>query len=69
MDQSPQQPPHSDEAAAARRDRYAAAIRPVMLLGLQDAMLDGPGGTERINDWVDWIAKTLADLDAQPDSP
>jgi hypothetical protein len=44
------------------REQYAAAIRPNMLMGLQDAELDGPGGTQRINEWVDWIAKELAEV-------
>lgn len=48
--------------ADAVRERYAAAIRPNMLMGLQDAELDGPGGTQRINEWVDWIAKELAEV-------
>lgn len=42
------------------RDQYATAIRPVMLMGLQDAELDGAGGTQRINEWTDWIATALA---------
>ncbi|MFT9821202.1 hypothetical protein [Lysinibacillus sp. NPDC056185] len=41
------------------REQYAAAIRPAMLLGLQDAELDGEGGTQRINEWVDWIAEKI----------
>ncbi|QXE36953.1 hypothetical protein KQY30_24830 [Streptomyces sp. GMY02] len=47
-----------------RRERYAAAIRPAMLIGLQGADLSGPAGAERINAWVDWIADTLALLGA-----
>ncbi|MFE2140236.1 hypothetical protein ACFXA3_00450 [Streptomyces sp. NPDC059456] len=44
------------------RERYANAIRPTMLLGLQDAELHDEPGQERINEWVDWIAKTLAEV-------
>jgi hypothetical protein len=36
------------------------AIRPTLLIGLQDADLSGPGGTERIGEWADWIATTAA---------
>jgi hypothetical protein len=61
-------PPEPDQRAVCRcsaapdglRDQYAAAIRPTMLLGLQDAELDGVGGAQRINEWADWIAKTVA---------
>ncbi len=31
-----------------------------MLLGLQDAELDGPGGTQRIGEWADWITAAVA---------
>lgn len=41
-------------------DRITEAIRPNMLLGLQDAELDGPGGTKRIGEWADWIAAAVA---------
>lgn len=41
------------------RDRIDRAIRPIMVLGLQDAELDGPGGTQRINEWADWITETV----------
>ncbi|MFJ8677273.1 hypothetical protein [Streptomyces sp. NPDC093589] len=44
------------------RKRIDDAIRPVMLLGLEDADLSAPGGTERIGEWADWISKTVADL-------
>jgi hypothetical protein len=47
-------------APEQQRARYGAAIRPNMLLGLQDADLSGTGGTQRINEWADWIADTLA---------
>lgn len=40
--------------------RVADLVGPTMLFGLQDAELDGPGGTERIRDWITWIAKTVA---------
>ncbi|MGW3321094.1 hypothetical protein [Streptomyces virginiae] len=43
--------------------KYADAIRPTMLVGLKDAVLYDRPGQERILDWVDWIAKTLADKD------
>lgn len=61
--------PHMDAYAKSRptpapaadplRDQIAAAIRPTMLIGLQDAELDGPSGTQRINEWVDWIADAV----------
>ena len=41
--------------AAMLRARLDAAIRPVMLFGLQDTDLS----TERIGDWADWIVKTV----------
>jgi hypothetical protein len=44
----------------ALREQYAAAIRPTMLIGLQGAELDGRGGTQRINEWADWIATAVA---------
>lgn len=48
------------------RDRIAEAIRPQMLIGLQDAELyDGPG-TERINEWADSIANWAAEA-VQPE--
>ncbi|GAA3267997.1 hypothetical protein [Streptomyces lavendulae] len=50
----------------ARRLQYADAIRPTMLMGLQDAELYDEPGAQRINQWVDWIAKTLADLPTEP---
>lgn len=46
---------------ASLAERIDAAIRPTMLLGLQDAELDGPGGTQRIGEWVDWIAARVAE--------
>jgi hypothetical protein len=46
--------------------RIDAAIRPNMLLGLQDAELDGPGGTKRIGEWAGWIAATVAET-VQPE--
>lgn len=55
-----EQQPTIGEQPDTRRERYAAAIRPNMLLGLQDADLSGPGGTERIGEWVDWIAGAVA---------
>jgi hypothetical protein len=42
------------------RQRIYDAIRPTMLLGLQDAELDGPGGAQRIGEWAEWIATTIA---------
>lgn len=41
------------------RPRIKAVIGPPMLIGLQDAYLSGPGGTQRIEDWVGWIAALL----------
>lgn len=40
--------------------RIADAIRPAMLDGLQDATLHGAAGRQRINEWADWIAGTVA---------
>lgn len=48
------------------RDRIDAAIRPNMLVGLQDAELDSPGGRQRINEWADWISLRVAEL-VQPE--
>ncbi|GFE20091.1 hypothetical protein [Streptomyces nigrescens] len=48
------------------RQRIDDAIRPVMLLGLQDAELHNTAGAERIGEWVDWISKTVAEL-VQPE--
>ncbi|MEW1719803.1 hypothetical protein [Streptomyces sp. NPDC093109] len=45
---------------AALTEQYAAAIRPVMLIGLQDAELVGEPGAARITEWADWIAAELA---------
>lgn len=42
------------------QQRIADTIRPAMLNGLQDAELIGSLGTERINQWVDWIAAVVA---------
>ncbi|MFJ5915006.1 hypothetical protein ACIQFW_04305 [Streptomyces ardesiacus] len=42
----------------------AAVIGPTMLLGLQDAELDGEGGTQRIHDWIKWISEAVAALPA-----
>lgn len=42
------------------RARFDEAIRPTMLLGLQGAELDGPGGAQRIGEWAEMIAGTLA---------
>ena len=44
------------------RQRIDAAIRPTMLLGLQDAELFDAPGAERIGEWADWISKTVAEL-------
>jgi hypothetical protein len=43
-------------------DRIKKTIGPTMLLGLQDAELDGEGGQQRIREWVDWIAEAVAPL-------
>lgn len=40
------------------------AIGPTMLLGLQDAELFDEPGRERIQEWVRWIAETVAVLPA-----
>lgn len=54
--------------ATALRDAIDAAIRPNMLFGLQDAELDGPGGTQRINEWADWITGAVVGvLEAEVD--
>ncbi|MER5640576.1 hypothetical protein ABT095_26965 [Kitasatospora sp. NPDC002227] len=42
------------------QQRIADTIRPAMLNGLQDVSLIGDPGTERINQWVDWIAAVIA---------
>lgn len=52
--------PVDDVAPDDLREQYAAAIRPNMLMGLQDAELLDEPGTQRINEWVDWIATELA---------
>lgn len=59
------------EAAEAEgiRERYANAIRDVMLLGLQDAELHDEPGRERILEWVDWISKTLAEVRDREEDP
>lgn len=53
------QPAPAPDPALAQR--IADAIGPNMLIGLQDADLWGSGGTERIQEWIDWIGKTLAE--------
>ncbi|MEV8523187.1 hypothetical protein AB0451_03365 [Streptomyces sp. NPDC052000] len=46
--------------SADLRKRYAEAIRWNMQFGLENAEFDsGPDSIQRINEWVDWIAKTL----------
>lgn len=45
--------------------RIADAIGPTMRIGLQDAELDGQGGAERINEWIEWIADALLPLFAE----
>lgn len=47
---------------AALRTAIGKAIRPTMLIGLQDADLSGPGGTQRINEWADWITDALVPM-------
>lgn len=44
------------------RARIDAAIRPNMLIGLQDAELHDEPGKERINEWADWISRRIAEL-------
>jgi len=34
---------------------FEARIRQTLVIGLQEAELIGPGGTQRIHDWADWI--------------
>lgn len=54
-----QAPAEASQGRTELRSRLDTAIRPNMLLGLQDAELDGPGGTQRINEWADWIVDTV----------
>lgn len=44
------------------RNRIDAAIRPNLLIGLQDAELYDEPGKERINEWADWISQRVAEL-------
>lgn len=44
------------------RQRIDDAIRPTMLLGLQDAELFDAPGAERIGEWADWISNKVAEL-------
>lgn len=48
------------------RARIDAAIRPNMLLGLQDAELYDKPGAKRISEWADWISERVAAL-VQPE--
>ena len=48
------------------RDLIDAAIRPTMLIGLQNAELHGAHGQERVGEWVDWISRQMAEL-VQPE--
>lgn len=48
------------------RARIDAAIRPNLLIGLQDAELHDEPGKERINEWADWISRRIAEL-VQPE--
>ncbi|MGW6912519.1 hypothetical protein ACWGB8_01655 [Kitasatospora sp. NPDC054939] len=41
------------------RQRIDAAIRPTMLIGLQDAELYDEPGRERIGEWADWITNAV----------
>ena len=50
--------PLSSERAAV----IAAAVGPVMRIGLQDAELAGAGGRQRIEEWIKWISETAAGL-------
>ncbi|MFE1587003.1 hypothetical protein ACFW6Q_15075 [Streptomyces sp. NPDC058737] len=45
-------------------DDVAAVIGPTMLLGLQDAELDGEGGMQRIHDWIKRISEAVIALPA-----
>ncbi len=51
---------------SAQAQQIAAVIRPSMLAGLQDAELLGPAGTQRINEWADWIAEVVAQAVLHP---
>ncbi|MFF8784770.1 hypothetical protein [Streptomyces sp. NPDC015125] len=44
------------------RQRIADAIRPTMLMGLQDAELFDAPGAERIGEWVDWISNKVTEV-------
>ncbi len=54
-----QKQPTEPAPDAELRQRIETAIGPTMRIGLQDAELDGPGGAQRIGEWVDWIADRL----------
>lgn len=54
------------ESLDGLRSRLDAEIRPVMLLGLQDAELFDEPGRERINDWVDWLLNTVTKVLTAP---
>jgi hypothetical protein len=56
----------ADQPPADLRTRIAEAIRPQMLIGLQDAELYDEPGTERINEWADSIADWAASV-VQPE--
>ncbi|MFF1574696.1 hypothetical protein ACFVWR_18305 [Leifsonia sp. NPDC058292] len=43
-------------------DRIEKVIGPTMLLGLQDAELHDEPGTQRIREWVTWIAGAIAPI-------
>ncbi|MDH6576849.1 hypothetical protein [Kitasatospora sp. MAP5-34] len=51
---------------SAYAQQIAAVIRPAMLTGLQEAELLGPVGTQRINEWADWISEAIAQAVVQP---
>lgn len=55
-----------NETTMDLRKLVADTIGPTMLIGLQDADLYGPGGTERIQDWIDWISTAVADAVEPP---
>jgi hypothetical protein len=48
--------------SATWQQHIAQAIGPTMLFGLQDAELFDEPGKQRVQEWVDWISKTVAVL-------
>ncbi|MFF7795577.1 hypothetical protein [Streptomyces sp. NPDC007991] len=52
----------TEEQLADLAGRIKRTIGPTMLLGLQNAELHDEPGTERIREWVTWIAGAIAPL-------